>query len=279
MDVGVTRFISSLRALAFYAGYIVVTVVWGSLSVLVAWLLPMRARFLFVIGCWTRLVLGWLRVCCGITCRIEGMEHVPSSPCIVLVRHESTWETLFIQTLFAPQATLVKRELLYIPFFGWAFRLLRPIAIDRKDPRSALRSLIREGRARLSANFWVVLFPEGTRMPVGEMGSFQLGGAALAEATGTPVIVVAHDAGRYWPAHRFGKTPGVIRVQISPPIRTEGRKTREINTLAREWMIEALSRGGDGATGGRHEAPTDDQTSRLTTASALDSMNWRRGST
>jgi 1-acyl-sn-glycerol-3-phosphate acyltransferase len=247
VDARVTRVVDSLRAIAFYTGYIVVTVVWGSLSVLLAWALPMRARFLFVIGCWTRLVLFWLRLCCGITHRIEGLEHVPSSPCIVLVKHESTWETLFIQTLFAPQATLVKRELLLIPFFGWAFRLLRPIAIDRRDPRSALRSLIREGRARLSARFWVVLFPEGTRMPVGEIGSFQIGGAALAEATGVPVIVVAHDAGKYWPAHELLKRPGEIRVRISPPISTEGRKSREINALARDWMMHALDMTSDSA--------------------------------
>jgi 1-acyl-sn-glycerol-3-phosphate acyltransferase len=254
-----------LRAVAFYAGYATATILWGSLSVLVAWALPFRVRFSFVIGRWTRFVLFWLRICCGITHRIEGAEHIPPVPCIVLVKHESTWETLFIQTLLAPQATIVKRELLHIPFFGWAFRLLKPIAINRNDPRSALRTLIREGRARLNAGIWVVLFPEGTRMPVGTLGTFQLGGAALAEATEAPVIVVAHDAGTFWPAHRLAKRPGTIRVRISPPIDSTARKSREINTLAREWMASAFA--------------TDVQTSRLTTASAFDSMNARRGST
>jgi 1-acyl-sn-glycerol-3-phosphate acyltransferase len=237
----VRNVIGALRAVLFYVGYVIATVGWGSLSVLVAWILPYRTRFHFVIGCWTRIVLFWLRVCCGITHRIEGREHIPASPCIVLVKHESTWETLFIQMLFAPQATIVKRELLHIPFFGWAFRLLKPIAINRDDPRSALRSLIREGRARLAANIWVVLFPEGTRVPVGTIGSFQMGGAALAEATGAPVIVVAHDAGKYWPAHRLAKNSGVIRVQISPPIETNGKKSREINGLARAWMERVLA--------------------------------------
>src|SRR5690606_38978728 len=105
------------------------------------------------------------RLTCGIRARVLGRENVPDRPCIVLCRHESTWETLFLQQLFAPQATLIKRELLRIPFFGWAFRTLRPIAIDRRQQRKALRTLIDEGRARLEQGIWVVLFPEGTRMP------------------------------------------------------------------------------------------------------------------
>src|SRR4051794_7311258 len=97
---------SAIRALLFYSGYVLLTVVWGSLSVLVAWVLPYRIRFQFVIGCWTRMVLFWLRTCCGIRVHIDGREFIPSNPCIVFVKHESTWETLFIQTLFAPQATI-----------------------------------------------------------------------------------------------------------------------------------------------------------------------------
>lgn len=231
--------IASVRAVLFYVGYSAATIVWGSLSVLVAWALPFRTRFHFVIVCWTTFVLFWLRVCCGITHHIEGRENIPEAPCIVFVKHESTWETLFIQSLFAPQATLVKRELLRIPFFGWAFSLLKPIAIDRDDARSALRTLIRVGRSRLAAGIWVVLFPEGTRVPVGTTGTFQLGGAALAEASGAPIIVVAHDAGSYWPAHQLAKRPGVIHVKISPPIVPVGRKSREINAIARDWMVQA----------------------------------------
>ena len=260
------RLIDASRAIAFYVGYSLATMVWGSLSVLIAWTLPYRARFRFVIVWWTRFVLFWLRLCCGITHRIEGRENIPRTPCIVFVKHESTWETLFIQSLFAPQATLVKRELLHIPFFGWAFRLLKPIAINRNDPRSALRTLIRTGRARLDAGIWVVLFPEGTRVPLGTTGEFQLGGAALAEATGAPLLVVAHNAGTFWPAHRLLKHPGVIEVKISEPIPTVGKKSREINRLARDTLLAVAG-------------PSNGQTSRLTTDNALDSMNTRLGST
>jgi 1-acyl-sn-glycerol-3-phosphate acyltransferase len=259
---------ANVRAAAFYAGYIVVTILWGSLSVLIAWVFPFRFRFHFVIGCWTRIVLFWLRACCGIRVQIHGRENIPSEPCIVFVKHESTWETLFIQTLFAPQATLVKRELLHIPFFGWAFRLLRPIAINRDDPRSALRTLIREGKARLDQGIWVVLFPEGTRVPLGESRGFQIGGAALAESSGRPVLVVAHNAGQFWPAHRLGKRPGVIRVEVCSPIETSGMRRKAINALAESAMSSAMT------TLGRTT-----QMSRLATDSALDTMKSRLGST
>jgi 1-acyl-sn-glycerol-3-phosphate acyltransferase len=260
--------IANLRAVAFYVGYVVVTVVWGSLSVLIAWIFPFRFRFHFVIGCWTRMVLFWLRVCCGIRVRVEGREHIPREPCIVFVKHESTWETLFIQTLFAPQATIVKKELLHIPFFGWAFRLLRPIAIDRADPRGALRTLINDGKARLDQGIWVVLFPEGTRVPLGESRTFQIGGAALAESSARPVLVVAHNSGEFWPAHRLGKRSGTIRVIVAPPFATVGLRRKEINALAEATMSSGMT-----ALGRRV------QMSRLATDSALETMKSRLGST
>ena len=258
---------SSVRALFFYFGYVVVTILWGSLSVLVAWTFPYRFRFLFVIGCWTRMVLIWLRWCCGVRVRVEGRENIPNEACIVFVKHESTWETLFVQTLFAPQATIVKKELLHIPFFGWAFRLLRPIAIDRADTRSALRTLIREGIARLEQNIWVVLFPEGTRVPLGESRDFQIGGAALAESSGKSVLVVVHNAGDCWPAHNLGKRPGTITVRVCPPIATDGKRRKEINLLAHATMASAMV-GLE-----RH------QMSRLATESALETIKSRLGST
>ena len=239
--------IADLRAALFYAGYIVSTVVWASLSVIVGWMLPTKARFVFVIGAWTRMVLGWLRLTCGIRAEVEGREHLPDGPCILLVKHQSTWDTLFVQTLLSPQTTLIKRELLWIPFFGWAFAINGPIAIDRGAPRDALRQLLERGSARLRAGVSVTLFPEGSRVPWGEQRPFQAGGAALAARTGVPVLVVAHDAGRYWPAHRFRKQPGTVRVRISPPLDTQGKKHKAINTLAQDWLahaMQALERNG-----------------------------------
>ena len=231
----------ALRSLAFLAGYATITIVWGTLGILCGWLLPYRQRFVFIVVTWTRLVLGWLRLTCGIRAVVEGREHIPAAPCVVLVRHESTWETLFLQQLLVPQTTVIKRELLRIPFFGWAYSLLRPIAIDRADGRGALRALVRSGRSRLEEGIWVMLFPEGTRLAPGRPGRFQRGGAALATAAGVPVLVVAHDAGRCWPARRWLKYPGTIRLRISPPIDTGGRTTPQVTEEAEAWMREALA--------------------------------------
>ena len=233
--------ISAARAALFYLGYIVSTVVWGSLSVAIAWAMPARVRFRFVIGAWTRFVLWWLAVTCGIRAHVRGRENLPDTPCILLVKHQSTWDTLFAQTLLQPQTTLIKRELLWIPFFGWAFSLLRPIAIDRHARIGAFRQLMQRGAGRIASGFSVTLFPEGTRMPWGKQGKFQPGGAALASSTGTPVVVVAHDGGRYWPAHRFIKNPGVIEVRISPPIEAKGEKSEKINVLSEEWLRQQMS--------------------------------------
>jgi len=173
---------------------------------------------------------------------VHGRELLPAEPAVVLSRHESTWETLYLQSLFVPQATVIKRELLRIPFFGWAYALLRPVAIDRTDARGALKELIRRGRRRLEQDgAWVILFPEGTRMPHGEDGRFQRGGAALAVAAGRPVVVIAHDAGRYWPARRFLKSPGTIRVRISPPMYAAEGGSGELNQRAERWLRETMA--------------------------------------
>jgi 1-acyl-sn-glycerol-3-phosphate acyltransferase len=230
----------ALRSVLFYLGYSILTLVWGSLSVLVGWVLPHRARFFFIIGIWTRLCLWWLRVTCGIRHQVTGRENIPDEPCVVLVRHESTWETLFLQTLLAPQATIIKRELLWIPFFGWAFALNRPIAIDRSNPRGALRRLIRVGKTRLEERVWVVLFPEGTRMPAGEIGKFQVGGGTLAADADVPILIVAHNAGTCWPAHELKKRPGTIQVRIAPVIRPNGRDGKTLTDEARALLAETM---------------------------------------
>ena len=230
------------RGCVFYVGYATITVVWGTLSLLVAWALPYRKRFLFIIGCWTRAVLWWLHVSCGIRHEVDGLENLPSTPCVVLAKHASTWETLFLQTVFTPQATAIKRELLNIPFFGWAFRLLKPIALDRGQPVAAMRQLIDIGTRRLDAGIWVVLLPEGTRVPGMQVGRFYRGGGALAVAAKRPVVVVAHNAARYWPPHRMAKHAGVIRVAISTPISVVDGDADAVTAAARNWMVDAMGR-------------------------------------
>lgn len=233
---------SMFRSFLFYVGYVVWSALWSSLSVLVGWFLPLRSRYNFIIGGWTRPALCWLAVVCGIRWRVSGREHIPSQPCIFLVKHQSNWETLWTQTLVAPQTTLIKRELLRIPLWGWAFALVKPIAIDRSNPRTALRQLIEQGKDRLARGMFVTLFPEGTRLAPGTAGKFYRGGAALAAATGLPVVVIAHNAGHCWPARRFTKYPGTIDVEISRPFLTEGKTSKEINFLCEEWLENAMAR-------------------------------------
>ena len=231
----------AIRSLAFYIVYVGATVLWGGFWTLFGLFLPYRARFVVIINWWSRFVLVWLRITCGIRCQIEGLEHVPDQPCVVFARHESTWETLFLQSLFVPQTTVVKRSLLHIPFFGWPLRLLRPIAIDRNKPREALLTLGKEGARRLQRGIWVVLFPEGTRCPVGKIGRFGPGGAYLCQTTGAPCLVIGHNAGRRWPPHQLTKNAGEIRLRITPAIDTSGKTAKEINALARQRLLEACA--------------------------------------
>ena len=214
--------------------------VWGAVVLLVGWVLPYRARFAFGVGVWSRFALLWLRLTCGVSARLSGAENIPGRPCVVFCRHESSWETLYLQSLFKPQATLIKRELLRIPLFGWSYAMMRPIAIDRSAPRAALKKLIATGRKRLAEGTWVVLFPEGTRMRPGEFRDFQAGGGALAAAGGAPVLVVAHNAGSFWPAHQLRKKPGVIEMRISAPIATAGKSSKEINREAYSVMTRMM---------------------------------------
>lgn len=227
---------SGFRALVFYVGYVLTVAIWGAVVLLVGWAMPYRLRFPFGVGVWSGFALAWLRLVCGIRAKVLGRENIPHTPCIVFSRHESSFETLFLQSLFKPQATLIKRELLRIPLFGWSYALMKPIAIDRSSPRTALKKLIAQGRQRLAEGIWVVLFPEGTRMAPGQFCDFQVGGAALAAATGAPVVVVAHNAGSYWPPHRLRKHSGVIEFNIAAPIATEGKTSKQINREAHALM-------------------------------------------
>jgi 1-acyl-sn-glycerol-3-phosphate acyltransferase len=174
----------------------------------------------------------------GIRCEIHGLENLPSRPSVILSKHQSAWETLAFQQIFPPQVHVLKRELLWIPFFGWGLALMSPIAIDRGRGFAALRNMARRGRERLEQGFWIVVFPEGTRVAPGEKRHYQLGGAWLAAASGAPIVPVAHNAGRVWPRNAFLKHPGTITVRIGPPIDTANRDAKTLNALVETWIEE-----------------------------------------
>jgi 1-acyl-sn-glycerol-3-phosphate acyltransferase len=227
---------SVLRSSLFALALFVITPPYALLA-LATFPLPRMARYR-IISAWSRLVLLLSRVVLGIDWKVEGEEHLPSRPSVILSKHQSAWETLAFQHIFPPQVHVLKRELLWIPFFGWGLALMSPIAIDRSRGVAALRSIARRGRERLEQGFWVVVFPEGTRVAPGERRHYQLGGAWLAAASGAPIVPVAHNAGLVWPRNAFVKRPGTVTVRIGPPIDTLERDAKAANAMAETWIEE-----------------------------------------
>ena len=223
-----------VRSALFAAALILVTPPYA-LVALATFPLPRMVRYRIISG-WSRLVVRLARALCGIRWRVEGREHLPARPAVILAKHQSAWETLAFQEIFPPQVLVLKRELLWIPFFGWGLALMSPIAIDRANGRAALRDIARRGKERLAQGFWVVIFPEGTRVRVGEKRAYQQGGAWLAAQCGVPVVPVAHNAGRLWPRNAFLKRPGTVTVRIGPPIPTAGRDAKQVSGEAEAWI-------------------------------------------
>lgn len=195
-----------------------------------------------IITTWSRIIIGAARVICGIRYRIVGRENIPDHPCIIMSKHQSAWETLAFQVIFPPQALVIKRELLRIPFFGWGLAMLSPIAIDRGAGTRALRQIEEQGIARLQQGFWVIIFPEGTRIKPGEKGVYQPGGAWLATHSNSMVLPIALNSGEFWSRNAFLKRPGTITVSIGPPIRAQGMKPGELNAKVESWIESEMAR-------------------------------------
>ncbi|MFC3608058.1 lysophospholipid acyltransferase family protein [Stutzerimonas tarimensis] len=231
--------LQNLRTLLFYLALCLSAVVWCVASILVGPFLSFRGRYRFVAQRWCRAAVWLARTIVGIDYRISGLEQVPERPCVILANHQSTWETFFLTAQFEPMTQVLKRELLHVPCFGWAIRLLKPIAIDRDNPKEALRQVASQGLERLQQGVWVLIFPEGTRAPVGEPGKFSRSGAALAASAGVPVLPIAHNAGSFWPRLGWKKHPGTIDVVIGPPMWLEGEGPRAVaalNQRAEAWV-------------------------------------------
>jgi 1-acyl-sn-glycerol-3-phosphate acyltransferase len=195
-----------------------------------------------IVGGWAYFVMWWLKLTCGLQYRVIGRENIPNHPCVVLAKHQSAWETIAFQTIFPPQIWVLKRELLWLPFFGWALAALSAIAIDRSAGREALKQLVSQGKNRLQRGLWVVIFPEGTRISPGERGKYHIGGAWLATHTNATVVPVAHNAGEFWRKNSLLKRPGTITVSIGAPIDATGMKTEQLNRQVEEWIEAEMSR-------------------------------------
>lgn len=236
--------IAALRSLLYAIAQLVVTPIYALIA-LATFPLPPHARYR-VISRYAHLMVYLARVLCGVRYRVLHEERIPPGPCVVLAKHQSAWETLFFQKLFPPQVWVLKKELLRIPFFGWGLAMTRPIAVDRATGARALRQILDQGRDRLAQGFWVVIFPEGTRVAPGTHKPYQIGGAYLAARTGTTVLPVAHNAGACWGRNTLLKRPGTITVSIGPPIDPRGQEPEALNAQVRDWIEREMQRIGSG---------------------------------
>jgi 1-acyl-sn-glycerol-3-phosphate acyltransferase len=230
-----------IRSLIFAVFSLISLIIYSTLIV-AAVIFPLRIRHLMIRSL-LRLYIRTLRVVCHINYEVEGMENIPKhNVAIVMSKHQSAWETFFLPTIFHDPAIILKRELLWIPFFGWGLAVSDPIAIDRKSPSSAMQQILLKGKSRLDAGRWVLVFPEGTRVPFGQVGNYRLGGTRLAVATGYPVLPIAHNAGRYWPRKKFVKIPGTIKVVIGPLITSINKTPEDLLSETKEWIESTVQR-------------------------------------
>ncbi len=222
------------RSLLFLLGMLVITPLFALLVIL---MFPFsniaRCR---MASYWALGSLFWLKLTCNLGFAVRGRENIPHQPSIILCKHQSAWETIALQVIFPPQIWVMKRELLYIPFLGWAWLALSAIPIDRSAGREALKKLVTHGQDRLAKGLWVVIFPEGTRITPGARAKYHIGGAWLATHTQTTVVPVAHNAGLFWRKNAFIKTPGTITLSIGKPIETAGLKTDALNQQVEDWI-------------------------------------------
>lgn len=226
-----------LRSLLFLLGQILATIFIASIGILL-FAFPYQVRYRFI-TLWSHFVIWWAKVTCGIRYHIQGKENIPTKNAILLSKHQSAWETVFLQVLLPPQTWVLKKQLLAIPFFGWALKQLEPIAIDRTKS-SSVKQLLEQGEMRLKQGRWVIIFPEGSRIAVGQVGKYARSGAMLAKETGYLVVPMAHNAGVFWPRNSFIKKPGTIQVVIGPPIDPTLFTVEEIQEKTKNWIEDTM---------------------------------------
>ena len=232
-----------LRSVVYEILLFVITVIFAVISLFTFPFKPItRYR---IITAWSHLVIVLARLICGVRYRVIGHDNLPQDPCIVLSKHQSAWETLAYQVILPPQVWVLKRELLRVPFFGWGLAMMSPIAIDRGSATRALKQTLEQGRSRLSDGWWIVIFPEGTRIAPGKRGRYHLGGAWLACKTHTPVLPIAHNAGTVWGRNAFIKYPGTITVSFGPVIHPAGMSPDALNRKAEDWIEIEVARLGN----------------------------------
>jgi len=188
---------------------------------------------------WPKFANWFLHLSCGIKVEVIGQENLPTEPCVIVSNHQGQWETYSMQYLFHPMCTLLKKELLYIPLWGWAMKMLNPIAINRSKPKEAILQTLEEGSNRLKNGMYVLLFPEGTRVKAGMVGKYARSSFELAKRNGVMVLPLCHNSGDCWPAHKFIKNPGKIKLIIGEPFYVEDSKQSASDV--RKWVEKKLN--------------------------------------
>jgi 1-acyl-sn-glycerol-3-phosphate acyltransferase len=237
---------SAVRSLLFLLFQIIVTPVYAAVMLLLFWI-P-RVPMFKIAASWCQTNLWGAHWICGIRHRVIGAENIPAGargvPHIVMSKHSSTWETLALTLFFPPLAYVAKKELLSIPFFGWGFALASPITIDRKAGMDAMQQIAAQGRERFAQGFWIVFYPEGTRIRAGTRAKYKTGGARLARDLAVPIVPVAHNAGWLWPKGIFGKRPGTLTISFGPPIEPAAKDPQKLMTEVEAWIENEVARLG-----------------------------------
>ncbi|MCB1625406.1 MAG: 1-acyl-sn-glycerol-3-phosphate acyltransferase [Pseudomonadales bacterium] len=224
-----------LASLVFTSYLFVWTPLYGLFYVAASPFLSFHGRYKLA-RFWARSILKGLKVICRLDYRLEGIENIPAEPGVFYMKHSSAWETIAQMALFPPLVWVMKREVLRIPIVGWGCTLAGCIAIDRKSGTTAVTQILAQGKERFERGAWVMVFPEGTRLPPGETRKYGVSGALLAQACQKLIVPIAHDAGYFWGRRAFAKKPGTITVRVGPPIQTAGREPRDINAQAQAWI-------------------------------------------
>jgi len=222
------------RSAVFWLWMIINTVIMGG-PVLLCSIFSYNIAYSFA-RMWLAGNIYGLRAICGVTWKLEGAEHIPDTPCVVMSKHQSTWDAYFLPMILPHGVYVAKRSLLWIPIFGWSLGALRFIMIDRKTGRSAIAQMVEQARDRLARGRFIIIFPEGTRRPVGAEPNYRIGGAVVAESAGVDVLPVAVNAGEFWPRMGFIKWPGEVTVTFGPPISTAGKSAETIRDETQEWI-------------------------------------------
>jgi 1-acyl-sn-glycerol-3-phosphate acyltransferase len=228
-----------IRATLFLS-FMWISIPFASVIFLLSFPVPYKYRSK-IISAWSWACISMLSFLCGLKFDISGLENIPDKPCIIFCKHQSTWETMALQLYFTPQVWILKKELLWVPFFGWILATMKSIAIDRSSGKKALSQVVEQGTQCLNEGNWVIIFPEGTRSLPGAKPNYKIGGAMLASKSGYDILPIAHNAGEFWPKGQYVKKAGTIKMRIGPIIETKGLKTKHIHETAEQWIESTVN--------------------------------------